>query len=106
MKRRAHNLHSVFIAVSSFCVIVLGLSNIYTAFAVKFRSGSQTILEKGSSMRSFHRLKVGICLRVSSYHFVSVRWFPLFQKSSERISVLYQGSFSRDLEEFQGKDGD
>ena len=29
-----------------------------------------------------------------------------FQKSSERISVFYQGCFSRDMEAFQGKEQD
>ena len=62
------------------------------------------ILAKGSSTRSFRRFKVEICLRMPSYHLVSVQLFTLFQKSSERISVFYQGFFITDLEKFQGKE--
>ena len=101
--RRAHYLHILFIDLSSFCAIIQCLSNIYRGFETKFRRGSQTILENGSSTQLFHPFKVGNWLRLSPNSFVSAWQLVLFQKSSERISVFYQGCFSRDLEAFQGK---
>ena len=54
-------------------------------------------------MQPFHPFNVGNWLRLCLYSFVFALQLILFQKLSERISVFYQGCFSRDMETFKVK---